>query len=80
MGYSRYMSTTHPAPTAETLFLARELLLAVDEAVAERVAQLVAAGMSEADARARSLAALAAHLEQMRAHDEFVASLTADED
>jgi hypothetical protein len=69
------MSTTAPAPTAETLFLAREVLLAADEAVGERVAQLVAEGLTEADAKERALAGLAAHLEQMKAHDEFVASL-----
>lgn len=74
------MSTTTSTPTAETLFLAREVLLAADAAVAEQVAQFVADGMSEADARARSLAAFAAHLDNLRAEQEFLASLTADED
>lgn len=69
------MSTTHPTPTAETLFLAREILLAVNEGVAERVAQLVAEGLTEGEAKSRALAGLAAQLKQMKAHDEFVASL-----
>lgn len=57
--------------------LTRELLKALDEAVAEQVASFMARGMSEADARARSLAALSAAAERHRAHDAFLAELAA---
>lgn len=72
--------TTTPAPTTETLFLASETLLALDEAVGQQVAQFVADGMSEADATDRALAALLAQGETLRAEQEFLASLTVGED
>lgn len=58
--------------------MAQQLLMAMDEGVAEQVAGFVARGMSEADARARSLAALRAECDRHRAHDAFMVTLTAD--